>query len=326
MEHHKTLSRQCKAACYVSRQAIIFSQTLLDMYSKEVRHIAIRMYNTMNSLRKVADIVGTSHSTISRWVKHPTPQPSMRRLRTHMMEQPVLDCLRLRLASNPFSTCSELAVMVKTTFGFNCSRQLVSLALKKHLGFSRKVAHYVGKPNEEKTAAFLALRNKYTVEGRQFFIFDETGFQHGIGFKRGYNKRGERLRFVTKLYGTNISVLAVIDNTSLIAYEKSNCPYNRVMFLDFLKLHESCFPKGSVLVMDNVAFHHCKEVKAYVASMGWEFLYTPPYSPWFSPIEGVFSLVKNHYRKNRCIDDAFSVDLKVQSFFRHSWSLTTEQK
>ena len=296
------------------------------MYSNEVKCIAIRIYSVIKSLRKVAGIVGTSHSTVSRWVNNPAPQPYVRHPRSRLMEQPVLDCLRLRLACNPFATCSELAATVKTTFGFNCSRQLVSLAIKKHLGYSRKVAHYVGKPNEQKTAAFLELRNKLTAEGRQFFILDETGFQHGVGFKRGYSKKGERLRVVTKLYGTNISVLAVVDNISLIAYEQSNHPFNKVMFLDFLKLHESCFPAGAVLMMDNVAFHHCKDVKDYAASMNWELLYTPPYSPWFSPIEGVFSVVKNHYRKYRCVDDAFSIDLKVPSFFRHAWSLTEEPK
>lgn len=37
----------------------------------------------------------------------------------------------------------------------------------------------------------------------------------------------------------------------------------------------------------------------------WQIVHTSPYSPWFNPNERVFSIVKNHFRKNRSIKKAF---------------------
>ena len=73
--------------------------------------------------------------------------------------------------------------------------------------------------------------------------------------------------------------------------------------------------------MDNVSFHHCKEVVEFIHSQNWKILYTPPYSPWFSPIEGVFSVVKNHYRKFLDIDLAFQTDLRVSAFVKNAFSI-----
>ncbi len=51
-------------------------------------------------------------------------------------------------------------------------------------------------------------------------------------------------------------------------------------------------PAGTVLLLDNVSFHHSKVVKEYAISQGLVLLYVPPYSPWFNSVEGVFSIAK----------------------------------
>jgi transposase len=52
-------------------------------------------------------------------------------------------------------------------------------------------------------------------------------------------------------------------------------------------------------------------------------LFTPPYSPWFNPIEGVFSIVKRHYYKHGNINAAFAcVEARhTAAFFRQALSL-----
>jgi transposase len=63
--------------------------------------------------------------------------------------------------------------------------------------------------------------------------------------------------------------------------------------------------------MDNARFHHSKIIKDYCDTKNWQIIYTPPYSPWFNPIERVFSIIKNHFRKHRSIENAFdSIDSK----------------
>jgi transposase len=56
--------------------------------------------------------------------------------------------------------------------------------------------------------------------------------------------------------------------------------------------------------MDNIAFHKTKKVRDLVGSRGWQILFTPPYSPWFNPIENVFSVAKNAFRSVNARDVA----------------------
>lgn len=58
-------------------------------------------------------------------------------------------------------------------------------------------------------------------------------------------------------------------------------------------------PIGSVLLMDNIQFHHSKETQHVIECKGWNTLYTTPYSPMLNPIEMFFGAVKPAFRK-RC--------------------------
>ena len=53
---------------------------------------------------------------------------------------------------------------------------------------------------------------------------------------------------------------------------------------------------GKTLVMDNVSFHHSREVVEATVSKGCKLLYIPPYSPRYNAIEYAFSSIKRSYR------------------------------
>ncbi len=42
-------------------------------------------------------------------------------------------------------------------------------------------------------------------------------------------------------------------------------------------------------------------------NMGWNVLYTQPYSPWFNPIENIFGIIKSYFRKNKSISSSFNL-------------------
>ena len=84
-------------------------------------------------------------------------------------------------------------------------------------------------------------------------------------------------------------------------WEKLEGSYNKekiVVFLANLKL-----PSNTIFLIDNVSFHHSKEVVAFAATKGWKLLYTPP---WFNPIEGVFSIIKRQYYQCQSIEQSFA--------------------
>ena len=76
---------------------------------------------------------------------------------------------------------------------------------------------------------------------------------------------------------------------------------NTKEFLNFIK--EDLLPacrKSYIFILDNVRFHHNKEVCKAIYDKGHEIIYTPPYSPDHDPIERVFSMIKNKVKKARC--------------------------
>jgi transposase len=49
--------------------------------------------------------------------------------------------------------------------------------------------------------------------------------------------------------------------------------------------------------MDNVSFHKSQIIKNTSKDKNYNLLFIPPYTPECNPIENVFSVVKNSYRK-----------------------------
>jgi len=120
---------------------------------------------------------------------------------------------------------------------------------------------------------------------------------------------------------TTTSVLSAVSRDVPVYWSKRVGSFDKISFLDTLKSFS--FSRGTVLLLDNVAFHHSKVVKEYAQEQGLHLLYVPAYSPWFNPIEGVFSVVKRHFYSHRCIDHAFHTvsGQHTNAFFEKSFSL-----
>jgi transposase len=54
---------------------------------------------------------------------------------------------------------------------------------------------------------------------------------------------------------------------------------------------------GQVVVMDNLTAHKGERVRDLIEERGCEFVYLPPYSPDFNPIEQAFSKFKASLRR-----------------------------
>ena len=54
---------------------------------------------------------------------------------------------------------------------------------------------------------------------------------------------------------------------------------------------------GDLLIMDNLSAHKTAAVQEALNRSGIKYLYLPPYSPDFSPIENAFSKVKRRMRQ-----------------------------
>jgi transposase len=58
----------------------------------------------------------------------------------------------------------------------------------------------------------------------------------------------------------------------------------------------------SVLVLDNLAVHHCPEFLDILEAKGYRWVFLPPYSPEWNPIENLFSQLKAILRRSGLTD------------------------
>lgn len=290
------------------------------MYSQDVRDIALKLYNKINSLRKVSRIIDTSHSTISRWIN--CFIRNTRKNRGQKLDKPeILDAIELFIKTHPFSTVKDVQKLIKTEFEVSPSYELCRLLLKK-LNFTRKKARYfsVSKNAEQKLQEFLTKRECFVKENRLFISIDETSFGRNYLPASGYSKKGKRLNIKRPFCSVKTSsVVSAIGIGHKLEFVKKFGSFDTESFLEFL--YGLDYPENTVILMDNVSFHHSKRVIEFLEFKNWDVLFTPPYSPVFNPIEGVFSIVKRHYQKFLHIENAFKsvTENHIKAFFGGSF-------
>jgi transposase len=200
------------------------------------------------------------------------------------------------------------------------SKELIRIAIKKQ-GYTKKNVKYYGSPSNlpEKTKLFLETRQKYLQNKDLIFSIDETSFgQRGVQTK-GYSPKNQKLYIKTKLPRmTSVSSICCVSNQQIISHKELQGSVNTIKFVEFLKT--LTLPKNSVILLDNVRFHHSRDVKEYCDLQSWILLFVPPYSPWFNPIELCFSIIKRQWYKSLDISEAYSALTKshLEKFFDKS--------
>lgn len=118
---------------------------------------------------------------------------------------------------------------------------------------------------------------------------------------KGYSPKGQVLAIKRNQPRiTTTSSLVIVSDCEIVGLHGS---FNTERFCTFLE--SLSLPAGSVILLDNVRFHHSVLAREIVERKAWQFLFTPPYSPWFNPIEGVFSIIKRDFYKHQDIVKAF---------------------
>ena len=96
-------------------------------------------------------------------------------------------------------------------------------------------------------------------------------------------------------------------------------------FVSFFKDLVSKLPSHkNIIVMDNISFHHSKDVKNVADSLNKQIIYSPPYSPQFNPIEFLFSVIKKKYKEFVRNDSSFlkAIQLSIDTVNRDYKDIT----
>ena len=225
------------------------------MYSLDVRKQAIKLYLKLQSLRKTSLLLDIHFSSISRWFQHLERKPYP--VRTYTKSDLIVESIKDTIQACPFISERELAKRLSSSFKINISKELVRLSIKK-LGYTKKKTKYFSCPPSLDSITKEFLDRRHSLKHRQILSIDETSFGRNGFESRGYALKGKKLFIKKKLSRmTSISVCACCSSSKWIGYAKKEGSYNKASFLDFLKSID--LPSNSVLLLDNIKFHHSKE-------------------------------------------------------------------
>ena len=129
---------------------------------------------------------------------------------------------------------------------------------------------------------------------------DETCFYSTDHSRYGYSLRGKRARVCvnrTSMSRTKVSLLLATTQERIIGFQVYTGTCNSSKFAQFIR--SLPLTNGATLLMDNVAFHKTRIVREEAQAKGATLFFTPPYSPWYNPVETTFSILKHRYRREK---------------------------
>ena len=132
-------------------------------------------------------------------------------------------------------------------------------------------------------------------------FLDESGVN--INMTRHYARAWKNRRAVDKTplnTPCNTTVLSSIRLNGDCAYTVYQGGTTAERFAEYLKTKLlPTLSEANIIVMDNMRSHHAKVVKNLLDEKHIQYLYLPPYSPDYNPIENMWSKIKANMRKQK---------------------------
>jgi transposase len=271
-------------------------------YSSDLRErILAAVDHHEGSIRRIARIFRVSTSFIVRLLQHRrragtiAPKPH-RGGRPSALGPDDLERLAALVREHPDATLEQL----KKRGGFRCSLKTLWYALDR-LGLTRKKKSLHADQRDRPDVQ--AKRDKFrrevrTIAARRLIFVDETGVNTAMTPAYGRAPRGERVVDSAPASWTTFTVIAALGLDGVHAPLVLPGSANTAVFQAYVErvlvpeLH-----KGDVVVFDNLKPHLAAGVAKSIEGAGARVLPLPPYSPDYTPIEEMFSKVKQGLRR-----------------------------
>ena len=247
------------------------------MYSIEFKARAVVHYcEFLKSLRKVAQRYNIGKSSLARWVKDwgKTPRPKPRRQRHSCKAKRINNLLTSFLDLNPFAIATDASCHLQDQ-GIHVSLSTIYRTLRG-LGYTYKCAQNTrGSVGARPDHPFFSQSNVYDTS----ISVDECSFSVSEPPRRGWSRKGTRVRKGKVLKGHRVSLLLAINRSHVVAYKVVKGGVNASTFRDFvLEL-----PHRSSLILDNASIHKARVVKDVMQKLNITALHPPPLFPVVQP-------------------------------------------
>lgn len=136
-------------------------------------------------------------------------------------------------------------------------------------------------------------------KANKLIFIDESGANLRMESSYARVEGGQRIKMpVPCERGPKISMIGAVSTKKVEAALYGEWATNGEIFLTFIEKELSPkLKKKHIVIMDNVKFHLQAAVAAAIEAKGAKVIFLPPYSPDFSPIENMWSKIKNTLRK-----------------------------
>lgn len=242
------------------------------------------------SIKATSKLLGVSPATAGRWALS-TGVPKQRKKRAPNRESDARKHIQILSDSNPFLTCKEIQARLRHNFGIQVSISTI-YRKRKSLGLSFKRSSRTHEhEHPDINHPFMANADPY----QDAIAVDETCMVSCDTPRYGWALRGKAVPKPAPRKRLTMSTLLAVDIHGSIARTTKRGAFNKHTFSEFLR----SLPSNRTILLDNVAFHRSTLVKATAQEQNQTLVYTPPYCPWFNPVEHVFSNVKSNFRRRR---------------------------
>jgi transposase len=311
---------------------------VLDIhYENNIKNIKT-YYSKISKLINNKYNIKISRHTISKWINNKNNIFKNRIKRDFFKEfkktpynlftkKSKLKKINLDLVSNyinfyPNSSRYDIRAYIFKDFNILLSLSSITNIIKK-IGLTRKKIKYqviknidyLKELNKKRNDFKLYFKNKYF---KKLIFIDEVGFNFSNLNDKGLSKKGVPIYMPDKTrFMRNLSMIMSLNSDCIIHYEIYEESINNIKFYSFIQnIIKKLNSDGYTFIFDNVSFHHNKETLNLIKETNNNFIFTPPYSPNFNPIENVFGIIKNNYKNNykkiSIINRKFSVKEQIK--------------
>ena len=160
------------------------------------------------------------------------------------------------------------------------------------------------------------LQELKNVDLQKCVYLDETGIDDNEIPSFAWGPIGERIFDMKQAERTNrYSILAALSNNKIIAPIVFEGTCFRELFETYLETELlPVLASGTVIIMDNAAFHKGGRIKFLIEQAGCKLLYLPTYSPDLNPIEHHWFRVKTIIKRYFVSPIKDMYDWAVQAF------------
>jgi len=271
-------------------------------YSLDLRErIVAAVDRHEGSLRWIARVFGVSTSFLVRLLQRRRATGTLDPKQHAGGPPPVLtpdDHRRLAdlIREQPDATLAEL----KRKGGFTCSLKTLWMALhRRRLTYKKKSLHADERDRPDVQTKRRSFRRKVrAIEPRRLIFVDETGVTTAMTPAYAWAPRGERAVDSAPASWDTTTVIAALGLDGVrapLAFPGATDTTAFQTYVDQVLVPE--LRPGDVVILDNIKPHQGRGVAESIERAGARVLPLPPYSPDYTPIEEMFSKVKQGLRR-----------------------------